>query len=326
MRGLKSDLAQQRTSVHTLLVCDEEVGSHACTISWTASMPESTALMPAQLPLSPIHKLVPELLADIFFYCRGPTPADIQPVHRSSSLASSPLAWVAVTHVCSRWRHIALDQASLWTEICFSLGRRWVAEQLLRTRSAPVVIDLPAAVLERPWIADLLLSHIHHVQRLVLRGNPVALYALLERLTAPAPLLEDLRVLSTHYIFAELPLTLPPGLFGRTTPRLHRLALKCAALPPGCALLRSRALCSLHVEFPAPLSSMQRKRPFASVDELLNVLEDLPELESLSLVHCLPQASGEERTRSVRRRLKSLTLAGPEEESKRVLSLIEVAA
>ncbi|VDB96728.1 unnamed protein product [Peniophora sp. CBMAI 1063] len=53
------------------------------------------------------------------------------------------LAWMRVTHVCSRWRYAALSAPSLWSFIPLNLPRAWVDELFRRTQTAPVDIYIP---------------------------------------------------------------------------------------------------------------------------------------------------------------------------------------
>ena len=83
--------------------------------------------------LTTISDLPVELLQQIFSYCTA---------------IEDPLfghhvypAWIAVTHVCSRWRAAALSYSSLWTSISTNtMGKRWIKAFI--ERSNPSFIDL----------------------------------------------------------------------------------------------------------------------------------------------------------------------------------------
>jgi hypothetical protein len=292
-------------------------------------------------PASHVQTLAPELLGHIFFLCRTGAAAAAAPRPQPPArtrLEDSTLAWVTLTHVCARWRAVALDWAALWTDVCFDLGPAWAETMLARARGAPLTIaltlPLPPAYVARPqtWLADTLDAHSAHLRVLTLGGCPAALHALLARLDAPAPTLARLALHPTHYLFGELPLRVPPKLFARVTPRLHALSLRCAALPAHSALLHN--LRALRVVFPAPLGpgpgAGGAQGPFASVGALLDALDDMPELESLNLVHCLPPAHADNGARARAEkacpRLKNVTLAGAPEDKRPMTARIELEA
>ena len=83
--------------------------------------------------LTTISDLPAELLQQIFSYCttfEGPLVGH----------CAYP-SWVAVTHVCSRWRAAALNYSSLWTSInSDTMGKRWI--EAFMERSNPSFIDL----------------------------------------------------------------------------------------------------------------------------------------------------------------------------------------
>src|SRR5882672_6382746 len=60
--------------------------------------------------LIPISILPAEILARIFHFS----------VAGASFLRSNRPGWVSVTHVCRRWRQIALDDSTLWTRFSTS--------------------------------------------------------------------------------------------------------------------------------------------------------------------------------------------------------------
>ncbi|TFK80716.1 hypothetical protein K466DRAFT_605101 [Polyporus arcularius HHB13444] len=89
--------------------------------------------------LSSIDRFPPEVLAAIFDFVRLPkwhedTDRELPPDHRSL---------IAITHVCRRWRTVALDCSSLWTGIvaCSSSAQPFAE----RSHGAPV--DISVAVI-----------------------------------------------------------------------------------------------------------------------------------------------------------------------------------
>ncbi|KAI0027141.1 hypothetical protein K488DRAFT_74776 [Vararia minispora EC-137] len=252
-----------------------------------SSRPPQTAAATETLSCT-IYALSPELLAQIFFLCRD---AVHPPARRPTGLADSALSWVLVSHVCARWRLIVFEWAGLWSHISLSpaspIPRPWVRELFARSRSAPlfVSIALPPFGSDAAWLAELLATHTYHIEHLELAGAPVALHAILKTLVDPAPTLRTLHIAPTHFITGGVPLVIPPSLFANVTPRLRTLSLKCAVLPPSCALLRT--LRALSVEFPAQRCS-RPPRAFlrANAETLSDVLEGMSELKTLCLAHC----------------------------------------
>ena len=57
-----------------------------------------------------------------------------------------PLCWIATTHVCRRWRNIALCVPSLWSTIDVPVDPEWTAELLRRSGKLPLYV--------RAWITD----------------------------------------------------------------------------------------------------------------------------------------------------------------------------
>src|SRR5712671_178684 len=107
--------------------------------------------------LVPISILPAEILARIFHF----SASSEQPYSRS-------LGWIHVTHVCRRWRQIALDDSTLWTHFSTSpRNKEWIAERLSRARNSPLVIELDGSMDEDTM--SLFTPHISHTRKLCLR-------------------------------------------------------------------------------------------------------------------------------------------------------------
>lgn len=129
---------------------------------------------------------------------------------------SSTLGWIrSATHVCRRWRHIALESATLWTNICTDIGVEWVAEMFRRARSAPVDVCREKFSIS---VDNVLFDHLQspdnmrNVRTLNLSGPS----RIIEGLCTPAPSLEKLYF--SYSIRSKFQLeklaTLPPTTFG----------------------------------------------------------------------------------------------------------------
>ena len=93
---------------------------------------------PTKLGLSLTSNLPIELLQLIFGYC---TESEDLPVGSHRTFPS----WIAVTHVCSRWRAAALNCSPLWTLInTNTMGKRWIEAFLERSKSS--LIDVTVAL------------------------------------------------------------------------------------------------------------------------------------------------------------------------------------
>ncbi|KDR80059.1 hypothetical protein GALMADRAFT_242279 [Galerina marginata CBS 339.88] len=157
-----------------------------------------TLLYPIYAP--PIARLPVELLDEIFNLC---LPQDPYLTLSDDPLKSSRV----VSHVCIRWRTVALCNSRLWNEIALSKWRRmdrlpWIRELFHRSRNAPVSLRL--------WIGDgwnedwdaalepLLLGLMPRIRSLDVRMDYTLLdeaYGLIETLTGNnSPLLEFVKI------------------------------------------------------------------------------------------------------------------------------------
>ena len=132
-----------------------------------------------------ISDLPPELLVQIFrFYA-----LQVPPWPRGSRYRSiQRQGWIAVTHVCRRWRQVALGDPSLWARITgFSSRPKWISEMLVRAGNAPLTVDLPATPV--PGILFKFTLHMFRIRELRLRDlsllDPPGLREICE-LEAPA--------------------------------------------------------------------------------------------------------------------------------------------
>ena len=79
--------------------------------------------------LVPISKIPVELLSYIFSLVQRKCRHD----------SREDLGWVVVTHICQRWRNIALDNPTLWVYIPFHRPK-WIPEMTRRSKSATLNI------------------------------------------------------------------------------------------------------------------------------------------------------------------------------------------
>ncbi|KAI0317232.1 hypothetical protein OF83DRAFT_1083745 [Amylostereum chailletii] len=283
---------------------------------------------PRTAAASPILYLLPELLAHIFSFC-ALDAASPPSSRRPSSLPESKLAWVVVTHICRRWRQVALDYPLLWSNIVFDLGPSWAIEMLARARNSGVVFDLRLPYItakEGRWARNLLVAHLHHTTTVTLRGSASEVDAVAELLSTPAPALEELRIEPDHYVFGEIPMALPPTLFAGKTPHLRSVFVRYCALPwPFPAL--GEGLSSFGMWLPDPFSPFESHRvQCPSLSHLLDTLERMPNLETLHLANCLPDTRADSYSPQAVElpRIAWLGLEGPAVDCRNLLSHVSI--
>jgi len=109
--------------------------------------------------LIPISILPAEILARIFHFV-----AFSEPLYSRTPTLDS----VNFTHVCRRWRQVALDDPTLWTHFSnFPRNKDWISERLSRARNAPLVIELGRWMVT--YTFSLFIPHISHTRELYLR-------------------------------------------------------------------------------------------------------------------------------------------------------------
>lgn len=230
------------------------------------------------------------------------------------SSAEYPLGWIIVTHICRRWREIALSHTALWHKPAHKLGPQWFSEMLTRAHSTPLTIELrsysPMSVEE--FIYDALISH-HDTLRVVDIYCKTANFRhkLPTFLTRAAPRLYTLKI-SSHLDF-----DIPPDLFGGDLSQLRHVSFQRVS----DTWLRApfQNIVTLEVEH-------MESSPLKSFDPLLNILNNNSLLESLKLTGVLPNhTAAAPHGRLIRLpRLHNITLKGSEDVScSRLLDILE---
>ncbi|KAI0065755.1 hypothetical protein BV25DRAFT_1988853 [Artomyces pyxidatus] len=219
-----------------------------------------------------VSRLPIEVLAHVFSFLPS---SDVLPHDR----ASRPPPWLAVTHVCQRWRQTALSFPRLWATIS-TTNRHWSREMLERSKQVPISIiadwtRTPKPVHDAVMIA---FSSAGRARVIEIRADMIMRY--IEVLfTMPAPLLERLALVdNSHRCYLNGYSN--RALFLGQTPNLRELVLYRCQLPWPCSLFQS-SIVSLDIERILP-----RLRP--SVEQLREALAAMPKLETLNLGHALP--------------------------------------
>ncbi|KAI9507187.1 hypothetical protein F5148DRAFT_1149923 [Russula earlei] len=222
-----------------------------------------------------ISRLPVEILIEIFSYHSA---SDRHPHVRFRT----PPPWLAVTHVCQRWRDAAVSCPFLWVDI-ISTNFRWTEEMLKRSRDAPIHITVDdGGSAQKPCelrTARLMFSKIHRAQSLVMTCAQTILSCMPILFDAEAaPLLQELIITNFHPT-NTLDLVARP-LFSGKTPSLQLLSLyRCRVMWSSPLLQRDLVYLSIsHIP--------HDHRP--SLHQVLEVLERLTRLECLQLDEALP--------------------------------------
>lgn len=228
--------------------------------------------------VSPSNRLLPELFARVFAFLAEEEPAG------DKENTMGILGWILVTHVCRRWRQIAIDHASLWQRIPLVMGVRWTEEFLARSRTAPLVFLGVQAQITLPLI-HLMGEHLFRTKGLhitVYSGTVSEALALV--LSGSADMMEVLEISTVNAHHPPRPPTLlPKSLLDHSAPRLRSLSLRHNMRYIFSA--RSHILSNL-VSLDIRMQSIPNADR-SSLDELLGALEHMPVLESLTIVDCL---------------------------------------
>jgi len=169
--------------------------------------------------LPPIGKLPDDVLRELFRACK------------TLVSSSSTDEWATVTHVCHRWRTIALDDALLWSDIQSDDSAGWITAKIARSKGLPLsaasmdlcdVKESNQSVINR---SRLVFSQLARLSSLVIdEEDEELLYRHLKSdiLSTAAPLLQELTVtlgeVGTNF---EIPSTF----LSNNAPKLRKLCL-----------------------------------------------------------------------------------------------------
>ena len=237
--------------------------------------------------LAPISRLPPETIAIVFSFLSLPRGY----VRLLTGDKQDILAWLRVSHVCHRWREIALDQPRFWSRIDFTtLTPAGATEVLSRSKMAPLELEADLSCLH--WAGDRvdafgkqLSSHVSHTSRLNITADSADLQTIIEQLASPAPALEWLSLIVDDECHPRMGFpsnaAISHALFDSTAPRLSRLQLDHCDISWTSPLFKSLRILELQV-----LSHLSRP----SLEEWLDAMEQMPQLETLVVSHATPRA------------------------------------
>ncbi|KAJ3530625.1 hypothetical protein NMY22_g8489 [Coprinellus aureogranulatus] len=150
---------------------------------------ETQALKMAHNATITVHLLPAEILSNIFVMLAA---------------TSGDGLWIRITWVCSRWRRVALDCASLWTRLPL-LNAKFTTIALSRTKNSPISVSPPPGPSAQKLVSVMadILACTERLRSVVLRGPRYRLSQMLSKCSGAAPVLETLQLRSyrsSHYL------------------------------------------------------------------------------------------------------------------------------
>ncbi|KAI0353201.1 hypothetical protein OH77DRAFT_1427607 [Trametes cingulata] len=144
-------------------------------------------------PSTPIHQLPPKILLAIFEYCRPLARTKPLRTTRTPSADIRPL--ITISHVCSSWRNLVLNQRTLWSYVD-GRNERLCEAFLQRSQGIQISLRITTKLAER--LQNILTAHGRRIWRLDLEVHSAAsaASALPERLRESCPHLICLTVLN----------------------------------------------------------------------------------------------------------------------------------
>ncbi|TFY59412.1 hypothetical protein EVG20_g7801 [Dentipellis fragilis] len=181
---------------------------------------------------------------------------------------------VVLTHVCHRWRIVAIDHPGLWSHIL--IGSRSTEEYLRRSRREPIIINhatrwrtdslsrLPngprAEDASAEDLARIISQNLFRMQGFGLSGTFAEFTTILPALRGPVPILEKAILTISSWGSGPIPAhPLPSDLFSQSAPQLRHLRLDGPVAIP-------------YVQHTRPPSPLRRSMPLLEVLQLVHVL------------------------------------------------------
>lgn len=240
---------------------------------------------------SPLYQLPPELLSRCFWFLatlEHPQAADLWGVPHYVTVSGYSLGWIRVTHVCSLWRNVCIADARLWANIPCAMGSRWTKEMILRSKAAPLSIQIPNFDAASDLFTSIVRDQTSRIQELTIMADADGLASVFSEMPV-AQMLDTLALTQSarpndfHFVALSAHL-------GTLLPRLRRLILSEIQLPP-----TTSSLFSTLVELSIETNHLHTTRAYPSEDligtagNLFAILEATPLLERLSIRRCLPR-------------------------------------
>ncbi|KAK7042571.1 hypothetical protein R3P38DRAFT_2891264 [Favolaschia claudopus] len=172
--------------------------------------------------LASIDRLPTEILAPIIEFCCPTIDAD-KPEFRTANF----ILGLGVSHVCRRWRDIAMSSPKFWT--CIVVSRpRWADELLRRSGTAPLSVGIDPSSVRTKNRANRLSGLFEHMSRIQLLHLCLTDDGVIPTgLSFPAPIMKAFYL---HYTGPSRPFV-AEKLFNAESPKLQHLSLKHCSLP-----------------------------------------------------------------------------------------------
>lgn len=232
----------------------------------------------------PVHRLPPEILRNIF---RLVSPEQSNTMHGHDAAPTATY----LSHVCGKWRHVALDMQELWsawpryktvdeswTMLCCSraqtapLDLEWhISYTTKKDRSGTVYIPRVRQTLPHASRARSLAIHID----MDYAPGPLAFWReeVLPAISVPFPLLEDFYYFANNELSEDDTRILKPSLFGGVCPpRLRKMSLF------SCEALQSCPIYSANLRHLTLFSA----RAWTDVNSMIQLFQSIPNLETFS--------------------------------------------
>lgn len=223
----------------------------------------------------PAVTLIPELLVEVFKYCQQGLPG-----WRATFLYRGMYKWLRVTHVCHRWREVALQYANLWNDV-YATDINLELVKLFLRRSKGAALHLYYLGERQPYgdepVLRELFKELHRIQTLdIRRFSQPALRSIVEETLASstsAPMLRSMVVADAH---TSMPsnISLCDCFNALDSPRLSSLEIEASLFSITQTI------------FNPSLQKLQLKsstRDVTSLQDLSQVLAKLPLLRVLEL-------------------------------------------
>ncbi|TFY59518.1 hypothetical protein EVG20_g7765 [Dentipellis fragilis] len=192
-------------------------------------------------------------------------------------------ATVLLSHVCSCWREVCLDDCRLWSCISLVLPRQWALEYFKRSGESPLRLSFLLEKHRGSDMAQMAVHAMHRIRCLNVHGSAEHLQTFLNSLIdTPAP------ILATFFLFHSqvndaVPgnpslVRVPTDIFARTAPRLQHVMLD------DIWLRKIPVQAFLHLRY---LSS-----PFSALEGVWRLLQAPRQLK---ILHCYVSSASDQR-------------------------------
>ncbi|TEB23255.1 hypothetical protein FA13DRAFT_1452893 [Coprinellus micaceus] len=223
-------------------------------------------------------RLPVEILCKIFESC-------VDQVSNGES-ETERVSWMKITHVSRYWREVALDHASLWSNISF-IHPELAKVMLIRSRNSPLIIRFRRSESEeepRP-VLDLALSQASRLKVIEVMPGPgtpsdLEFAWVLRTIGTTAPILEKLTM--WNHVRVANRYSFPKALLAGFVPALRRIEFREMDIPWG----------DITVCWPTRLTHFTLS--FCRCGSLADIFRAMSKMASLELVHfnrCLPELS-----------------------------------